>query len=335
MPGRRVDVAGARQRALLAVLLLQAGEVVFGGPAHRRGLGRRSAGGRRHRAPRPDLSAPPLARTAGELLVTRAPGYVVRLEAAEQLDLRRFERLVDDGGDALARNDARGAAESLRQALALWRGPPLGDVGGAPFAPIAVARLEELRIVALELRVEAELRLGRARPPRRRAARARRGAPAARAAVGPADDRALSRRPPGRRARGLSRGARPARRRDRARAGPGSAGARAAHPGAGPGAAPRCRRQAPPRSILVLPRRRYRPRASPGAGGAARRRPRPGSAHRRARRRRPAARRGRRKAERRARGRSPARGAGPRRGLHIVQTTRPTRCDWQRTRTSR
>jgi DNA-binding SARP family transcriptional activator len=158
--GRRVDVAGARQRALLSVLLLQAGEVasndrlideVWGDDPPTAG-----ATALRVRISQLRRSLGPV----GELLVTRAPGYVVRLETAEQLDLRRFERLVEEGGEALARSDARGAAETLSQALALWRGPPLGDVGGAPFAPIAIARLEELKIVAIELRVEAELALG-------------------------------------------------------------------------------------------------------------------------------------------------------------------------------
>jgi DNA-binding SARP family transcriptional activator len=161
--GRRVDVAGARQRALLSVLLLQAGEVVstdrlidevWGDDPPTAG-----ATALRVRISQLRRSLGP----AGELLVTQAPGYVMRLQP-DQLDLRRFERLVEDGGEALARGDPPGAAESLRQALALWRGPPLGDVGGAPFAPIASARLEELRIVAIELRVEAELRLGQHAP---------------------------------------------------------------------------------------------------------------------------------------------------------------------------
>jgi DNA-binding SARP family transcriptional activator len=158
--GRRVDVAGARQRALLSVLLLQAGQVVstdrlidevWGDDPPTAG-----ATALRVRISQLRRSLGPI----GDLLVTQAPGYVMRPETADQLDLRRFERLVEEGGEALARADPRSAAETLRQALALWRGPPLGDVGGAPFAPIASARLEELKIVAIELRVEAELRLG-------------------------------------------------------------------------------------------------------------------------------------------------------------------------------
>ena len=96
---------------------------------------------------------------AGELLVTRPPGYVIAL-APEQLDLRRFEGLVDAGAAALARDDPAAAVESLREALALWRGPPLADFSYAQFAQAAIVRLEELRLAAIELRIEAQLALG-------------------------------------------------------------------------------------------------------------------------------------------------------------------------------
>jgi len=82
-------------------------------------------------------------------IVTRVPGYAVRVEP-DELDLTRFERLVDQGG-----------AERLRQALELWRGPPLADFAYEPFARSEIARLEELRLAALELRIDADLALGR------------------------------------------------------------------------------------------------------------------------------------------------------------------------------
>jgi DNA-binding SARP family transcriptional activator len=157
--GRRVEVAGARQRALLSVLLLQAGVVastdrlvdeVWGEDPPAAG-----ATALRVRISQLRRSLGPV----GDLLVTQAPGYLVRLQP-DQLDLHRFERLVDEGGETLARGDARAAAETLTRALELWRGPPLGDVGGAPFAQVARARLEELRVVAIELRLESELQLG-------------------------------------------------------------------------------------------------------------------------------------------------------------------------------
>ena len=93
---------------------------------------------------------------AGSLLVTRTPGYVLALEG-EQLDLSRFERLLAEAEEA----DARLAAVKLREALALWRGPALADLAYESFAQPAIGRLEELRLVALEKRIEADLALGR------------------------------------------------------------------------------------------------------------------------------------------------------------------------------
>src|SRR5207248_2662382 len=72
-------------------------------------------------------------------IVTQAPGYLVRIEPGE-LDVDRFERLL--GG--VDRDDSAGAAEAMRKALALWRGPPLGDLDDS-FARAERARLEEQR----------------------------------------------------------------------------------------------------------------------------------------------------------------------------------------------
>ena len=77
--------------------------------------------------------------------------------APEQLDLDRFERLVEEAGDA----EPQAAAELLREALALWRGPALADFAYESFAQAAIARLEELRLLALERRIDADLALGR------------------------------------------------------------------------------------------------------------------------------------------------------------------------------
>jgi DNA-binding SARP family transcriptional activator len=62
----------------------------------------------------------------------------------------------------LAPGDAAGASRLLREALSLWRGAPLADFAYEPFAQTEVARLEELRVAALEDRIEADLRCGRA-----------------------------------------------------------------------------------------------------------------------------------------------------------------------------
>ena len=93
------------------------------------------------------------------LLLTRAPGYVLRLDP-ENLDAHRFERLFEDGREALARGSAERAATALREALSLWRGSALADFLYEPFAQGEIARLEDLRLACLEERIDAELALG-------------------------------------------------------------------------------------------------------------------------------------------------------------------------------
>jgi DNA-binding SARP family transcriptional activator len=94
-------------------------------------------------------------------LITRTPGYLLRL-APEELDLGRFERLLADGREALAAGAATEAARTLRLALSLWRGPVLADFRYEPFAQVEIARLEELRLVCAEERIQADLALGAA-----------------------------------------------------------------------------------------------------------------------------------------------------------------------------
>jgi DNA-binding SARP family transcriptional activator len=89
-------------------------------------------------------------------VVTRAPGYALQLDRSE-LDLARFEQLV---GEA-QRSDPERAADVLRRALALWRGPALADLTYESFAQPEIARLEELRWAALEQRIDADLAVGR------------------------------------------------------------------------------------------------------------------------------------------------------------------------------
>lgn len=79
------------------------------------------------------------------------------------MDAHRFQRLAAHGRNALAAGDPEQAATQLRSALALWRGPALADVGAAPFAAAQAVRLEELRVGAVEDRIEADLGLGRHR----------------------------------------------------------------------------------------------------------------------------------------------------------------------------
>jgi YVTN family beta-propeller protein len=96
----------------------------------------------------------------GRRLQTRGHAYALRVQQGE-LDLDRFEELVREGGEALGRERPGDAAARLREALALWRGPPLADVAYEAFAQGEIARLEEFHDVALEQRIDADLALGR------------------------------------------------------------------------------------------------------------------------------------------------------------------------------
>jgi predicted ATPase/class 3 adenylate cyclase len=103
-----------------------------------------------------------LRKTLGEGVVeTRPLGYLVQVEDGA-LDLRRFERLLAEGRRLLDEGAAAQAGEVLREALALWRGEPLADFRYEEFAADAIGRLDELRLVALGLRLQADLALGRA-----------------------------------------------------------------------------------------------------------------------------------------------------------------------------
>ncbi|HEU4397487.1 MAG TPA: BTAD domain-containing putative transcriptional regulator [Actinomycetota bacterium] len=102
-------------------------------------------------------SAPP--RT----LLTRDPGYLLNVDP-EQLDLHRFQRLDRSGREALTAGDPATAADLLRQALALWRGPALADVAASTgIAWPELIGVEELQLAAVEARIEADLALGRHR----------------------------------------------------------------------------------------------------------------------------------------------------------------------------
>jgi len=96
----------------------------------------------------------------GQRLLTRGRSYVLEVPDGD-LDLDRFERLVDEGGGALASDRPADAAALLREALALWRGRPLADVGYEAFAQAEIARLQERHSAALEQRIDADLALGR------------------------------------------------------------------------------------------------------------------------------------------------------------------------------
>jgi DNA-binding SARP family transcriptional activator len=95
----------------------------------------------------------------GHLLVTRAPGYLLRV-AGDDTDALLFEAMVRDGRRAFAAGDPEGAARRLTEALGLWYGRPLADVPPTPLVEAEAERLSELRLGADELRITAELALG-------------------------------------------------------------------------------------------------------------------------------------------------------------------------------
>jgi WD40 repeat protein/DNA-binding SARP family transcriptional activator len=175
--GDRIVAFGSeRQRALLAILLLHANEVVsvdqliddlWGErppPTALRTLQAHVSRLRKtlyqHAGDRGDANGDLPAGGSDGLLVTRGHGYLLRVAPGE-LDLDRFTSLVEQGRQALAARDPEMAAETLRASLALWRGSPLADFTYEAFAQAPIARLEELRLSAIEERVEADLALGR------------------------------------------------------------------------------------------------------------------------------------------------------------------------------
>ncbi len=156
--GAEVSLGGPKPRALLAVLLLHPNEVVPAGRLIDELWGEDSPDGAEG-ALRVTVSRLRTA-LARDVLTTRSPGYLIRVEP-DELDLHRFERLVDEGRGLLARGLATDASQRLRDGLSLWRGPALADFAYERFAQTAIARLEEIRLAAVELRIEADLTLGR------------------------------------------------------------------------------------------------------------------------------------------------------------------------------
>jgi len=164
--GSPITLGGTKQRALLAVLLLHAGQVVpaerliddLWGEAppdtaanalwvHVANLRKALEPGRRKGQP-------------GTVLVTRSPGYLLKVDR-EALDVARFDDLTAEARQALADGQAGQAAGMLRQALALWRGPALADLASEPFAQRWIVALEERWLAATEDRIEADLASGR------------------------------------------------------------------------------------------------------------------------------------------------------------------------------
>lgn len=98
----------------------------------------------------------------GQLLLTKQGGYLFQIEA-DQVDAKIFERLVQQGRRLLEENRPEASAAILEEALAMWTGPALADVSAGNLLQAHAIHLEERRINALELRIEADIRLGRER----------------------------------------------------------------------------------------------------------------------------------------------------------------------------
>ncbi len=156
-------VPGPRQRALLALLVVHVGEVVSidrlvetiwadDPPANPKNALHSQISQLRRNLHDQDQ----------DLVASRPPGYVLRAEP-DHVDAVRFERLARDGRQALHDGDVDRALSRLTGALALWRGAPLAEFAGQEFAEVAAARLQELRLGAIEDRIDADLRAGRHR----------------------------------------------------------------------------------------------------------------------------------------------------------------------------
>jgi predicted ATPase/DNA-binding SARP family transcriptional activator len=162
--GRLLPLGGFKQRGLLALLLLDRNRVVP------RDLLVDALWGERPPASAANsiqIYVSKLRRLLGEgetaedgAIVTEPPGYRLRVPLGG-LDADRFERLIAQGSEALGAGEAERAEKTFAEALTLWHGSPFADFTAEPFAQAEIARLEQLRLRALEQRIEAQMSLGR------------------------------------------------------------------------------------------------------------------------------------------------------------------------------
>ncbi|KYK14545.1 BTAD domain-containing putative transcriptional regulator [Streptomyces rochei] len=161
MNGRGLTVGGPRQRAVLSALLLSFNQVVSFDALIEKVWNGRPPSTARTQVAICIATLRKIFRTAGldrETIITATPGYMLSL-TGHSLDSLRFERLVARATELTAENRPAPAADALRQALALWRGPALGGVY-APFAETEAARLDEQRMLAVEQLTALRLQLG-------------------------------------------------------------------------------------------------------------------------------------------------------------------------------
>jgi predicted ATPase/DNA-binding SARP family transcriptional activator len=160
--GRLLPLGGLKQRGLLALLLLDRNRVV---PRDRLVDALWGESPPASAANSIQIYVSKLRRLLGDgetagAIVTEPPGYRLRVPPGE-LDADRFERLIAQGSEALRAGEAERAEKAFADALTPWRGPPFADFTAEPFAQAEIARIEQLRLHALEQRIEALLSLGR------------------------------------------------------------------------------------------------------------------------------------------------------------------------------
>jgi DNA-binding SARP family transcriptional activator len=162
--GEPLPLGGPKQRALLAVLLLHANEVVSADRLIDALWGERAPETAAHTLQVYVSQVRKALRSAGDdardVLVTRPPGYLLRVQTNE-LDLEIFKEQVEEGRRALAEGDPAKAARLLAAGLDQWRGPPLDEFAYETFAQAPIAELEGLRLSAIEDKIDANLALGR------------------------------------------------------------------------------------------------------------------------------------------------------------------------------
>ena len=152
--GSQLPLGGQKQRALLAALVVRANQAVSTDRLIDDLWGDSPP---RTAATSLQNFVSQLRKVIGaDLLLTTAPGYMLKVDA-DQIDAARFERLLQEAREG----SAEMRAEHLTEALALWRGPVLADFTFEAFAENEIGRLEELRLTAVEARIEADLELGR------------------------------------------------------------------------------------------------------------------------------------------------------------------------------
>jgi DNA-binding SARP family transcriptional activator/ABC-type transport system substrate-binding protein len=156
-----VPLGGAKQRAALAILLLHRNQVVSRDRLIDGLWGDSPPATAAHTLETYISRLRKTLRRDGvpERIVMRRPGYTLQVADGE-LDLQRLEALIESGRRALAADDPQTAATALAEGLALFRGAPLEDLAYAPFAEAEVGRLDDLRVEALEGRIDADIAAG-------------------------------------------------------------------------------------------------------------------------------------------------------------------------------